>query len=113
VRRRYTRTVSEPHTPDDQHVPDDGALTPDELERIRDVAVPATLRRAPRYRAFFAIGAVVGIVAGIALGLWFSYDGMVNRWIYVTVIILATTLMTVLLAGLVAVAIDRRGARAR
>jgi ABC-type nitrate/sulfonate/bicarbonate transport system permease component len=105
--------VSEPHTPEEQHVPDDGALTPDELDRIRDVAVPATLRRAPRYRAFFAIGAVIGIVAGIALGVWLSYDGMVNRWIYVTVIILATTLVTVLLAGLAVVSIDRRGARKR
>lgn len=94
-------------------MPDDVAMTPEELDRIRDTAVPATMRRAPRYRAFFAIGAVIGIIAGIALGLWFSYDGMANRWIYVTVIVLATTLITVLLAGLAAVALDRRGARKR
>lgn len=40
------------------------APTEAELERL---ATPATVRRAPRYRAFMTAGALVGVVAGVVL----------------------------------------------
>lgn len=90
-------------------IPVDGPLTDAQLAAIAATAQPATVRRAPRYGAFFWTGALVGIVLGVVLGLWLSYDGMVNRWIYVMVTVLGTTLVTVLVAGACAVFVDRRG----
>lgn len=82
-----------------------------QLPDLDATAQPARLRRAPRYRAFFWTGALVGIVLGIALGLTISEPGMINRWIYVVVIIGGTTLVTTLVAGLLAVLADRRSIR--
>lgn len=82
-----------------------------DLPDLAATAQPARLRRAPRYRAFFWTGALVGIVLGIVLGLTVSDPGMINRWIYVVVTILGTTLVTTLVAGLLAVLADRRSVR--
>lgn len=100
---------------DDPHdapvvIPAEGPLTDDQIAAIAASAQPATIRRAPRYRAFFWTGALLGIVLGVALGLWVSSENLVNRWIYVLVTTLGTTLVTVLLAGACAVWVDRRGA---
>ncbi|ADG75792.1 signal transduction histidine kinase, LytS [Cellulomonas flavigena DSM 20109] len=43
-----------------------GAVTPDEAELAR-VAVPATVRRAPRYRAFLVAGALLGALVGLGV----------------------------------------------
>lgn len=83
----------------------------DDLADLESSARPARLRRAPRYRAFFWTGALVGIALGIALGVWISEPGMINRWIYVLVIVFSTTLVTTLVAGLLAVRADRRSTR--
>lgn len=91
-------------------IPADGPLTDAQLAAIAATAQPATVRRAPRYKGFFWTGALVGIVLGVVFGLGLSYDGMVNRWIYVVVTVLGTTLVTVLLAGALAALVDRRGA---
>lgn len=115
-------TASDASTPDatvavsgasaaDSPLPD-AALTPEQIDEIAAQAVPATIRRAPRYKSFFRVGALVGIVLGVWLGLWVSSEGMVNRWIYVTVTTLGVTMVTVLLAGLAAVWADRRSTRA-
>lgn len=100
---------------DDPHdapvaIPAEGPLTDEQIATIAASAQPATIRRAPRYRAFFWTGALLGIVLGVALGLWVSSENLVNRWIYVLVTTLGTTLVTVLLAGACAVWVDRRGA---
>lgn len=100
---------------DDPHdapvaIPAEGPLTDEQIAAIAASAQPATIRRAPRYRAFFWTGALLGIVLGVALGLWVSSENLVNRWIYVLVTTLGTTLVTVLLAGACAVWVDRRGA---
>ncbi|PFG35103.1 hypothetical protein [Sanguibacter antarcticus] len=79
-----------------------------DLAALESSARPARLRRAPRYGAFFWTGALVGIVVGIALGVWVSDPGMINRWIYVLVVVLSTTLVTTLVAGLLAILADRR-----
>ena len=92
-------------------VPDD-APSSEQIDEIAEHAVPATIRRAPKYSSFFWMGALVGIVVGVWFGLWVSDDGMVNRWIYVTVTALGVTMVTVLLAGLAAVWADRRSIRA-
>ena len=84
---------------------------PVDLAAVEASAQPARLRRAPRYRAFFWTGALVGIVLGIVLGLTVSDPGMINRWIYVLVIVFGATLVTTLAAGLLAVLADRRSAR--
>lgn len=94
-------------------VPDDAALSPAQIAEIAAHAVPATIRRAPKYKSFFWVGAVVGIVVGVWLGLTVSSGGMINRWIYVTVTTFGVTLVTVLLAGLAAVWSDRRSTRPR
>ena len=105
--------ADDPH--DDPHddpvaIPAEGPLTDEQIAAIAATAQPATIRRAPRYRAFFWTGALLGIVLGVALGLWVSSENLVNRWIYVVVTTLGTTLVTVLLAGACAVWVDRRGA---
>ena len=99
-------------TPSSSSQPDD-AMSPEEINEIAAQAVPATVRRAPRYKSFFQVGALVGIIVGVWFGLWLSPDGMINRWIYVTVTVLGTTLVTVLLAGAAAVWADRRSNRPR
>lgn len=91
-------------------IPADGPLSDAQLAAIAASAQPATVRRAPRYKAFFWTGALVGIVLGVFFGLGLSYDGMVNRWIYVVVTVLGTALVTVLLAGALAALVDKRGA---
>lgn len=91
-------------------IPAEGPLTDEQIAAIAATAQPATIRRAPRYRAFFWTGALLGIVLGVALGLWVSSENLVNRWIYVLVTTLGATLVTVLLAGACAVWVDRRGA---
>jgi hypothetical protein len=82
---------------------------------------PGRVRRAPRYGAFFTVGAVVGVVAGMWLGLWLvdqvaaSSGGppVLKPGVFVTVVLLATTTVTVILAGLAAVLADRRSIRRR
>lgn len=91
-------------------IPAEGPLSDEQIAAIAASAQPATIRRAPRYRAFFWTGALIGIALGVALGLWVSSESLVNRWIYVVVTTLGTTLVTVLLAGACAVWVDRRGA---
>ena len=110
-----TTTPSSPSPePDDATSPEPSdAMSPEEMNEIAALAVPATVRRAPKYKSFFWVGAVVGIILGLWFGLWLSPDGMVNRWIYVTVTIFGTTLVTVLLAGAAAVWADRRSTRTR
>lgn len=91
-------------------IPAEGPLSDAQIAAIAATAQPATVRRAPRYKGFFWTGALVGIVLGVFFGLGLSYDGMVNRWIYVVVTVLGTTLVTVLLAGALAALVDKRGA---
>lgn len=80
---------------------------------------PARVRRAPRYRAFFTVGAVVGVVVGTVLGVWLSGiatdEGafLLKPGVFVSVIVLSTTTLFVLVAGALAVLADRRSLRRR
>jgi Mg/Co/Ni transporter MgtE len=99
--------VSETQTPSDSS---DGV-------EVRDVIDPASVRRAPRYKAFFWTGALVGIVLGLALSFYLvntpAGAGMMKSGVYVTVLTAFVTMVTTLLAGLFAVIADRRSLRGR
>jgi hypothetical protein len=100
-------STPQPDVPSHGTDPDD----PDDIAALESSAQPARLRRAPRYRAFFWTGALVGIALGIILGVWISDPDMINRWIYVLVVVFSTTLVTTLVAGSLAVLADRRSTR--
>jgi hypothetical protein len=80
---------------------------------------PARVRRAPRYRAFFTLGAVVGVIVGVVLGVWFTGigteqgSGLLKPGVYVSVVVLGSVTFFVLLAGALAVLADRRSLRRR
>ncbi|WP_265520265.1 hypothetical protein [Oerskovia flava] len=84
---------------------------------IESAVDPATVRRAPRYRAFFWTGAIAGIVLGSVLAAVLlsnpQASGLLKPGVYFTVTVLGTTMVTVLLAGLWAVLADRRSLRRR
>lgn len=98
-----------------------GTPVADDVE-LAAVVDPARVRRAPRYKAFFWVGAVVGIVLGAVLGFWLVGQDdpatgepvpLLKPGVYISVTILGTTMVTVLLAGLLAVLADRRSLRRR
>ncbi|WP_129782856.1 hypothetical protein [Promicromonospora panici] len=84
---------------------------------VRDVIDPASVRRAPRYKAFFWTGALIGIVLGLGLSLYLvnspSGAAMMKPGVYITVLTAFVTMVTTLLAGLFAVLADRRSLRGR
>jgi hypothetical protein len=110
-------------TPDQPADPTpDAPQAADERAEEHLLVDPGRVRRAPRYGAFFTVGAVVGVVAGLWLGLWLvdqvaasPGDGppVLKPGVFVTVILLATTTVTLVLAGLAAVVADRRSLRRR
>jgi hypothetical protein len=75
---------------------------------------PARVRRAPRYRGFFTVGAVVGVVVGLWLGTWLADLSIANDipmlkpGVFVSVVALGVTTFFVLAAGALAIWADRR-----
>ncbi|PZR53544.1 hypothetical protein DNL40_08600 [Xylanimonas oleitrophica] len=111
-----------PAAPPAAEVTDEAATAPEASREAEVAAVvdPGTVRRAPRYKAFFWIGALLGVAIGLGLGLYlvFTHDPsqgvpLFKPGVYVTVVVLATTTVTTLLAGLVAVLLDRRSVKGR
>ncbi len=98
--------------------PDDGGAAAAEEHLLVD---PARVRRAPRYGAFLLVGAAVGIVAGLWLGTYLVGEvdpsrgdvPLLKPGVLVLVVAAATTTVTALLAGLLAVLADRRSLRGR
>jgi hypothetical protein len=92
----------------------DGGVRGDEVE-IESVVDPATIRRAPKYKAFFLTGAVVGIVLGLVVWvLWMGSPesgGVLKPGVYLTVVVLGTTTLTTLVAGALAIWADKRSLR--
>ncbi|WP_029251948.1 hypothetical protein [Paraoerskovia marina] len=103
-------------TDGDERLDDQSDERADEVE-VDDVIDPAAVRRAPRYKAFFWTGAIVGIVLGLVLGAVVlstpGAGGLMKPGVYLTVVVLGTTTFTVLLAGFLAVMADRRSLRSR
>jgi hypothetical protein len=122
-----------PDTPDAVHAttvgpaePGAAATAPPAGDQVQDDAQddvvlvdPARVRRAPRYRAFFTLGAVVGVIVGVVLGVWFTGigteqgSGLLKPGVYVSVVVLGSVTFFVLLAGALAVLADRRSLRRR
>lgn len=99
--------MSETQTPND---------SADDVE-VRAVIDPASVRRAPRYKAFFWAGGLVGLVLGLALSLYLvnspSGASLMKPGVYVTVLTAFVVMVTTLVAGLFAVIADRRSLRGR
>ena len=89
-------------------------LRGDEVE-IESVVDPTTVRRAPRYKAFFLTGALAGIVLGLAVGIsWLvspAASGVLKPGVYLSVIVLGATTLTTLVAGALAIWADKRSLR--
>jgi len=94
----------------------EGTASPGEVE-IEDVVDPATVRRAPRYRAFFTAGILLGAVLGLGVGgAWLqsgASQGVFKPGVYFTVILVTCTALGAAVAGLWAVLADRRSLRRR
>ena len=88
----------------------------DEVE-IESVVDPATVRRAPRYRAFFTVGILLGTVLGLGLGgAWLQSpvsEPVFKPGVYFTVILVTCAALGAAVAGLWAVIADRRSLRRR
>ena len=59
--------------------PTRGPATPPSEAELRRIARPATVRRAPRFRAFIVVGALVGIALGSLLGAVASVGLLQNQ----------------------------------
>lgn len=81
-------------------------------EELARVARPATLRRAPRYRAFVVTGALLGLVVALLVVL-IAPEGEGGYGPGPTFVFtgLAAALLGALLGGAVAVVLDRAGRR--
>jgi hypothetical protein len=107
--------------PDDADPGTSGAPRPetaraDEVE-VEDVVDRGTVRRAPRYRAFFTVGVLLGIVVGLGVGgAWLQSPAaapVFKPGVYFTVILVTCTALGAGVAGLWAVVADRRSLRGR
>jgi hypothetical protein len=93
-----------------------GADPTDEVE-IETVVDPATVRRAPRYGAFFTVGVVLGTVLGLGIGgAWLQSpvsEPVFKPGVYFTVIVVTCAALGAAVAGLWALIADRRSLRRR
>jgi hypothetical protein len=104
-------------TPADAPVAPTGAPAADAADASSEehlLVDPTRVRRAPRYRAFFTVGAVVGVVVGVLVGTWLTDQAfeqdvvLLKPGVFVSVVTLGTTTLFVLLAGALAIWADRR-----
>lgn len=82
----------------------EGVPNPDHL---REVAEPAVVRRAPRYRAFVLAGAMVGVLVAIVLVLVVPGDQPLGTGPVLVFLGLIAVLVAALLGAVVAVLVDR------
>ncbi len=96
--------------------PGSGADDGSEVE-VEGVVDRRTVRRAPRYRAFFTTGILLGLVVGLGVGgAWLqspASDPVFKPGVYFTVILATCTALGAGVAGLWAVIADRRSVRGR
>lgn len=100
-----------PHPPASD---DDATSSADDVAEttpVVELVDPATVRRAPRFRAFLWAGAVTGLVIGFVVGL-IVFPSNDRGW---TLAIFVTELAAagVLIGAVVAVLLDRRSLRGR
>ncbi len=96
---------------------DDAASVGGEEVEIESVVDPATVRRAPRYRAFFTVGILLGTVLGLGIGgAWLQSPAaapVFKPGVYFTVILVTCAALGAAVAGVWAVVADRRSLRGR
>lgn len=96
---------------------DDAASAGGEEVEIESVVDPATVRRAPRYRAFFTVGILLGTVLGLGIGgAWLQSPAaapVFKPGVYFTVILVTCAALGAAGAGVWAVVADRRSLRGR
>ncbi|WP_171467424.1 hypothetical protein [Cellulosimicrobium sp. 72-3] len=97
--------------------PGDAASAGGEEVEIESVVDPATVRRAPRYRAFFTVGILLGTVLGLGIGgAWLQSPAaapVFKPGVYFTVILVTCAALGAAVAGVWAVVADRRSLRGR
>lgn len=71
----------------------------------------ARVRRAPRYEAFLGAGAALGVLVGVISGLTGTADPNSGRVRLVAYLAVGFAMLGAMVAGLVAVAIERIGRR--
>ncbi|WP_143317042.1 hypothetical protein [Cellulosimicrobium sp. KWT-B] len=95
----------------------DAASAGGEEVEIESVVDPATVRRAPRYRAFFTVGILLGTVLGLGIGgAWLQSPAaapVFKPGVYFTVILVTCAALGAAVAGVWAVVADRRSLRGR
>lgn len=98
-------------------VSDAAASAGGEEVEIESVVDPATVRRAPRYRAFFTVGILLGTVLGLGIGgAWLQSPAaapVFKPGVYFTVILVTCAALGAAVAGVWAVVADRRSLRGR
>jgi len=103
--------------PDSSDAPGSTTGRPGDDVEIEAVVDPASVRRAPRYGAFLAVGVVLGTVLGLALGgAWLQSAASVPVFkpgVYFTVIVVSCAALGAGVGGLWAVVADRRSMRGR
>ena len=77
-------------------------------EELARIAVPATLRRAPRYRAFVVAGAVLGLVVAVVLVLLGVGRTAAGTGVVLGFVAAVLALTGASLGAVVAVLVDRR-----
>lgn len=96
---------------------DDAASAGGEEVEIESVVDPAAVRRAPRYRAFFTVGILLGTVLGLGIGgAWLQSPAaapVFKPGVYFTVILVTCAALGAAVAGVWAVVADRRSLRGR
>ncbi|SDF39555.1 hypothetical protein SAMN04487781_1357 [Cellulosimicrobium cellulans] len=96
---------------------DDAPSAGGEEVEIESVVDPATVRRAPRYRAFFTVGILLGTVLGLGIGgAWLQSPAaapVFKPGVYFTVILVTCAALGAAVAGVWAVVADRRSLRGR
>lgn len=109
-------SVPDDAAPDTSGAPRPDAGGADEVE-IEGVVDRATVRRAPRYRAFFTVGILLGLVVGLGVGgAWLQSPAaapVFKPGVYFTVILVTCTALGAAVAGVWAVIADRRSLRGR
>ncbi|MCL1871292.1 MAG: hypothetical protein FWF90_12870 [Promicromonosporaceae bacterium] len=102
----------------EQPAPEQPAEQPADDVEIRSFVDPATVRRAPRYKPFFIVGVVAGIVIGLAFGEHLLNTFVPGRdlplgkpGVWLTVVVMGTTALTTLITGVLLITIDRRSMR--
>ncbi len=79
---------------------------PEDLDRV---AVPAHVRRAPRFARFIGTGVGAAIIAAMVLSLVLPNSTGVGRFLVFLVLALGLSLIGAIVGGLLATSLDRSG----